>query len=101
MAITGLHRPPAGGVVTWMSPHSELWVAQVGGECAGIVEFVEGHFVVNGAAEATSRAFGSLLDAKRAIECPESSLDRREVPAHRGLAEWFGKRSAQAVPYRR
>ena len=70
-------------LVTWASPDAVTWVATREDEFIGMVEFYDGHFVANDTANCTYRSFGSLNDAKRAIEDPARTL-RTELPAYGG-----------------
>jgi len=43
--------------IAWYLPENNLWVAAANGEHAGLVEFIDGHFVVrNSAGEAIAEA---------------------------------------------
>jgi hypothetical protein len=60
--------------LSWTSPEDSLWVANVRGEYAGMVEFADGHFLV---LDATGHQLGShsnLRDAKALV------ADRAQAP---------------------
>lgn len=65
----------AEGTLEWRSPYPDVWVAQAEGQWAGLIEYIDGHFIANKPGQASSRSFHSLLDAKRAVECPETLFD--------------------------
>lgn len=91
MSMTMWETAPVDESVEWLSPRHDVWVARRGTACAGIIEFLDGHFITSEATGAQSWSFGSLLDAKRAIECPES-LDQGELPSWPSLTGWFSRR---------
>ena len=73
--------------VTWATPDATTWIGSRGEDLMGIVEFSDGHFIASDCSGA-SRSFGSLNDAKRAIEDPARTL-RTELPAYGGaISRW-------------
>ena len=68
--------------VMWATPDATTWIGSRGEDLMGIVEFSDGHFIASDSSGA-SRSFGSLNDAKRAIEDPARTL-RTELPAYGG-----------------
>jgi hypothetical protein len=91
MTPTPLATVAPAGVVTWHSPHPDLWVGLIDGIGAGVVEFVDGHFVVNRVGQPACWTFGSLLDAKNSVECPEAAVAVYEVPARPWVAGWLAR----------
>jgi hypothetical protein len=53
--------------VLWSSPEENLWVANRNGEYAGMVEFVDGHFLSRDNTNALLGIEVSLRDAKAAV----------------------------------
>jgi hypothetical protein len=66
--------PRGEAILSWTSPEDSLWVANVSGEYAGMVEFADGHFLVR---DSTGHELGShsnLRDAKALV------ADRAQAP---------------------
>ena len=61
--------------VVWATPDSNLWVATVAGEFAGMVEFADGHFVV-------TDHTGSVVTSESSIPAAQAAL-----PTRVGLAQ--------------
>ncbi len=84
----------------WRSLNPDLWMASNNGTCAGVVEFVDGYFQVNNAMGKKTGCFHNLLDAKRALECPES-LSRPCATVIPSLFERMRSRLVFPAPRRR
>lgn len=53
--------------IAWYTPENNLWVAAANGEHAGLVEFVDGHFIVrNSTGDAIAEAV-TIPDAQAAL----------------------------------
>jgi hypothetical protein len=53
--------------LAWSNPDFDLWVATVGGDYAGMVEFTEGHFVVRDAMAAPIATCSSIPEAQATL----------------------------------
>ena len=94
----------ASATISWTKPDTNLWVATVDGEYAGMVDFVAGHFEVSDhqggiigvhtsipeaqaalAAHANAQTLPAavrLLNAFKSASGPSPLLDRRPRPAY-------------------
>jgi hypothetical protein len=77
--------------VEWSSPHSNVWIGRRGDDDAGVVEFVDGHFVVNDANGCAVKSFASLLAAKQSVEGDEE-IEQHAPRNWPRPAAWFAKR---------
>ncbi|GAA2224038.1 hypothetical protein N1031_00620 [Herbiconiux moechotypicola] len=62
--------------IRWSTPETKLWVGTRAGEYAGMIEYVDGHFVVVGA---TGRSLGSWSDLAQAMTAAESGRGGHRV----------------------
>jgi hypothetical protein len=68
------HTTRAEAILFWASPEDSLWVASLNGEYAGMVEFIDGHFVV---LDPTGQQLGSYSNLR---EAKEAVADRAKTP---------------------
>ena len=53
--------------LAWSSPDSNLWVASLNGDYAGMVEFTDGHFAVHNAQGESVATCSSIPEAQSAL----------------------------------
>jgi hypothetical protein len=66
--------------VSWSSPDKDLWVATVNGDYAGMIEFADGHFVVNDHT-------GEIIATTSSIPAAKSELTSHASTASNPVAE--------------
>jgi hypothetical protein len=54
--------------VVWSSPDTDLWVATIDGDFGGMIEFVDGHFVVTDQTGSIVTSASSIPSAQAALE---------------------------------
>lgn len=54
-------------LIEWAAPESNLWIATANGDCAGLVEFVDGHFSVRSNTGAVVAECSSIPAAQAAL----------------------------------
>lgn len=59
--------PTAAADILWTNPDTNLWVATVAGDYAGMIEFSDGHFVVHGHTGTEIATFSNIPAAKSAL----------------------------------
>ena len=67
--------------VVWSAPDTDLWVATVNGEYAGMIEFTDGHFVVRDHAAAIVATCASIPAAQEALATHAASARSRSHDA--------------------
>jgi hypothetical protein len=67
MSLTVERSPEAATKISWRSPELNLWVATSNGEYAGMVEFLDGHFVARGRTGDIIDHFSSIPAAQDAV----------------------------------
>lgn len=83
--------------LSWAAPFRNLWVATVRNQQAGIVEFVDGHFAATDAATTLTRTFGTLREAKQALERPDVRMGAGEPARKSGMTGRFALRDIPAM----
>lgn len=64
--------------ISWTTPDTNLWVATVNGDYAGIIEFDNGHFLVRNKTNHTIATHASVLRAQKALA---EHVHSRSLPA--------------------
>jgi hypothetical protein len=59
--------------LAWAAPEAKLWVATRGGEYAGMVEYLGGHYECSGATGEQLRSASDLAQAKAIVEAGRPS----------------------------
>jgi hypothetical protein len=67
MSLTIERSPEAVTEISWRSPELNLWVATSNGEYAGMVEFLDGHFVARGRTGDVIDHLSSIPSAQKAV----------------------------------
>lgn len=101
--MTILHNRPTGPVaplnISWTSPDANLWVATIDGDYAGMIEFKDGHFVVQSHAGEQVATCTSIPAAQSALATHARSLT--EPAAVRMLGAFVAAAPARAFLDRR
>ncbi|MCU1405831.1 MAG: hypothetical protein JWQ43_2134 [Glaciihabitans sp.] len=74
MTLDVARKPGASdGPILWSSPEGNLWIANHGGEFAGMVEFSDGHFLASDSTGVLINSFADIPSAKAAITAQVAS----------------------------
>jgi hypothetical protein len=92
MSLTVERSAEAATKISWRSPELNLWVATSNGEYAGMVEFLDGHFVARGRTGDVIDHFSSIPAAQEAV-AGRASGETPSMPAPRSITP----RSARGI----
>jgi len=70
--------------VVWSAPDTNLWVATINGDYAGMIEFTDGHFVVRDHAASVIATCSSIPAAQNALasHAPSAQAKAHEALSH-------------------
>jgi hypothetical protein len=85
MSLTVERAAGTATTISWRSPELNLWVATSNGEYAGMVEFLDGHFVARGRTGDVIDHFSSIPAAQEAVT-GRALREAPSMPAPRSIS---------------